>query len=212
MDLKTAQRYADKICTWLEPYALRLGVAGSIRRQRPFCADIDIVCIPKITADQDLLGAQTDRTNLCLGFLQRYVQMNQRPPVDPQSPQDPATSLASPRFLSGGEREGKQVILQLPKCQLDLWFADESTWATRMLCRTGSKEHNIWLCTRANERGFHWDPYTGLRTLSQRSDPDQVYPAGNERDIYNYLGLEFIEPKNRELEWLTKHIDSGLLV
>lgn len=214
LPLATAQRYAAEIIKWLGPYCVTLQIAGSIRRNRPYVNDVDIVCIPKVTCSQDLLGADLDRSNLALEFLQDYVK--ERNPT--------ASPAREPRFISGGEKEGKQVMLQLPKCQLDLWFAAADNFATRLLMRTGSKEHNIWFADRAAFHGLHWHPYEGLTPL-----PGKVYiwqptefatpvtiPAGQflpcktEQLLYFALGLSYLEPKNRELPWLAKHIDSGL--
>jgi DNA polymerase/3'-5' exonuclease PolX len=96
------------------------------------------------------------------------------------------------RIVSGGEREGKQMIVELKLCQLDLWFASEENFGTRWLCRTGSKEHNILLCQRAIALGGKWDPYQGV-TLNGK-----LLPAGLEADIYHALNLEWIEPRLRE--------------
>jgi DNA polymerase/3'-5' exonuclease PolX len=203
LPLAAARAYADRLMIWLAPYVERAMVVGSIRRLRPICQDVDIVCIPKVTTHTDLLGQVVARDNHVFEFLQIYIR--ERNPLNSPG--------RAPRFISGGDKEGKQVLLELPKCQLDLWFADEKTWATRCLCRTGSKDHNIWLADRATFRGLHWNPYEGLLPLGHSGeqhleDPPMVTPT--EESIYAALGLAYIEPKDREGDWLRKHIDSGL--
>ena len=47
MDLDLADELAAELCAILDPYCERLEVAGSIRRRKDFCNDIDIVLIPK---------------------------------------------------------------------------------------------------------------------------------------------------------------------
>jgi DNA polymerase/3'-5' exonuclease PolX len=76
---------------------------------------------------------------------------------------------------------------------------DLLTFATRMLCRTGSKEHNIWLAQRAQDRGGHWNPYEGLKLHGK------LVKAEIEEDIYRALGVPWIEPKNREIDWITRN-------
>jgi DNA polymerase (family 10) len=198
MNLATGQGYARQIAKWLSPFCERLEVAGSIRRERPEVGDVDIVCIPKTVEHRDMLEVVTAVDNVLYQFLSDYIK--DRNPLNSPG--------RTPRWLSGGVAAGKQAVLELPKCQLDLWFADEKTFATRLLCRTGSKEHNIWLCDRANERGYHWDTYVGLIPQGQTGP----VPLDSEAAIYNHLGLEFIEPRNREAGWIRKNLEFGLKV
>ena len=62
MNLPTAQHYAAKLIDWLTPTCTRINVVGSIRRERPACADIDLICLPKITEHRDMLGAVIARS------------------------------------------------------------------------------------------------------------------------------------------------------
>ncbi len=199
MPLAVAERYAKQILRWLGPFSERLVVAGSIRRKRPVCADVDIVCIPRRREETDLVGHVVQVTNFVWDFLRDYVR-----------DKNASGSLyRTPRFISGGEREGKQVLMELPKCQLDLWFADERTFGTRLLCRTGSKEHNMWLAQRAEGRGLHWNPYEGLfrPTIERGERVMRLVPARTEAEIYGALGLEFIEAENREEGWIRKNLE-----
>lgn len=163
----------------------------SIRRARPVCNDIDVVCIPKIDEDKDMLGAVISSKNLLAHFLDSYA------------------SKGTAKILTNGPR---QLLMQLPKCQLDLWFADEKTFATRLLCRTGSMQHNIWLASRAKRKGWKWNPYEGILTEGRwiTTDAGDEYAGGHlnqfatEEEIYAFLELPFIEPQNRELDYLVK--------
>lgn len=183
MNLAQAQKYAAHFVQWLAPYCDRIEIAGSIRRERPVCGDVDLVCIPKTEITRDLLGV-TGARNLLWEFLRAYV------------------ASGKAKFQSGGDQPGKFAILILPKCQLDVYFATESTWGSILIQRTGSKEHNIWLATRARARGREWKPYEGLY------DPEENHMAHfrEEQDLYAALGLEMIEPKNREYDWLRRNV------
>ena len=46
MDLERAKAIATEVITKLAPYCQRIEVAGSVRRRKPFPADIDFVLIP----------------------------------------------------------------------------------------------------------------------------------------------------------------------
>lgn len=188
MNLQQAQGYAEAIAGWLRPYCWRIEIAGSIRRRRPVCNDVDIVCIPKLEERQDLLGNLLEVRNLLLEFLISYV------------------SAVSPKaaWRSGTEPKADAVnlLVTLPKCELDLWCANEANFATRLLCRTGSREHNIWLASRAIDRGFHWAPYHGLKRGGH------TVQAREEADIYRALDLDYIAPEMRDLAAL-KALDEG---
>ena len=73
MNLKTAAHYAEHLVNWIMPHAWPAQVAGSIRRERPVCNDVDIVCIPKIHEVRDLFGGVASRENLLHSFLKRYA-------------------------------------------------------------------------------------------------------------------------------------------
>jgi DNA polymerase/3'-5' exonuclease PolX len=195
MTLATAQKYAAQIVEWLLPNCERIEIAGSIRRQRPEVNDIDIVCIPKQTVYTDMFKVETGRQNHLWMFLINYV--NNHPS------RNVVASVATGervRIIQGDQPGCKQMIIQLPKVQLDLWFADESNFASRLLMRTGSKEHNIWFAQRAQDRGGKWNPYEGLWLNNRR------LPAATEADLYTALGVSPVDPINRELHWVQRQV------
>jgi len=77
--------------------------------------------------------------------------------------------------------------------QVDLYFADEKTWATLLLIRTGSAENNIRLCSRAKEMGWrlHADGSGLFNEKGERIAGD------TEISIYNALGLPYQCPEER---------------
>jgi len=85
--------------------------------------------------------------------------------------------------------------------QVDIYVADEATWATLLLIRTGSTEHNIRLCARAKTLGMklHADG-SGLFkiTTCPVGTPREDKIAGDsEQSIYQALGLAYKEPWER---------------
>lgn len=183
MRLAQAERYALHIVDWLRPYCTRIEIAGSIRRRRTECNDVDIVCIPKLVPTEDLAGATGQVRNLVREELIRYVK---------------ATPLAGWRNETEPKWDASNLLVQLPKCELDLWCANEMNFATRFMCRTGSREHNIWLAERAKRWGFErWDSYRGLVTKR-----GLLKVAATEAELYRALDLEFIAPENREFSFL----------
>ena len=73
MPLLKARAYAIHLARWLKPHCLRLCVAGSIRRRRNICGDVDLVCIPRTSEQKDLLGPTGAALNLAWLWLQAYA-------------------------------------------------------------------------------------------------------------------------------------------
>lgn len=156
MNLVTAQKRAEKIVTWLAPYCERIQIAGSIRRERPLCNDIDIVCIPKF-ADRtipplDMFNPEKRRVNLLREFVCKYVK------DEPDYTKEAwSGSLTAPHWKGRTGQPGPEpkedasnlLLVTAARVQLDVWCATEATWFTRLICRTGSMQHNIWAAERA---------------------------------------------------------------
>src|SRR5579872_892171 len=119
----------------MKGYFIKYEVCGSIRRRKPQVGDIDIVAIPKLYYN---IGEET---------LSNFIKK-----IDPKgiSEAEKLGKSGVKRFLDGDlikrfEFKGMSV---------DLYLADEKTFGTLVLIRTGSKEHNIKLTSIAKERGL----------------------------------------------------------
>ena len=77
--------------------------------------------------------------------------------------------------------------------QVDLYFADEQTWATLLLIRTGSAENNIRLCSRAKKKGWHLAA-SGDGLFNER---EERIAGDSEQSIYQALGLSYQKPEER---------------
>ncbi len=91
--------------------------------------------------------------------------------------------------------------------EADIYFATPETWATLLLIRTGSKEHNIKLCQQARFRNMrlHADGSGLFKVLQDRIGMDTMEDhlervAGDtEQSIFAALGLVYAEPWEREV-------------
>lgn len=171
MKLERATIIADKVVTALRPLCERIEIAGSVRRARPEVNDVDLVLLPR--------------------------------------PGQTAAIKARCRERCAQVTDGEQnsiFRLQLPDLttlQLDLFFARpasadllESTpgnFGSILLCRTGSKEHNIWIVEHAKRLGLTWQPYRGVVDAAGR-----VIASETEAEIFRALELQFIPPESRE--------------
>jgi DNA polymerase (family 10) len=171
MNLSFAQSCAAKLIDWLTPVCERIEVAGSIRRGCPKVSDVDLVIIPRIVPLRNLLGDQDGGVNdTAVAILERANQRKWK-------------------IREAGEQI---IIVEAGGVQADFYFATRSTFASVWLCRTGSKEHNVWFCQRAISRGLHWRPPSGLMR------GDEIIPAPTEEDLYRLVGSPYIEPRSRE--------------
>ncbi len=178
MKLAPAQVLAEKIKAALAPFCDRIEIAGSIRRQCPEVGDIDIVCLPKGEAGKEAIA---DRC------------------------------LQHGTLVKGGEQ---YLVFTLANgFQLDLWFAHEATgdllgagkpdtWATLLICRTGSKEFNIELAKKAHAKFLHWNPHCGL----YRNGEWLLIPT--EEAFFAALGMDYVRPEDRGNTQVQRRPDS----
>lgn len=103
----------------------------------------------------------------------------------------------------GKVKAGGEKIIRLnskPKIgmDVDVYVADPKTWSTLMLIRTGSKEHNIALCSKAKSRGMILKADgSGLFRIVNN---EFVRIAGDtEESIFKALDIPFKAPEKREV-------------
>lgn len=110
---------------------------------------------------------------------------------DPWNLEHEILGLAQPFApqLSGG----KLKRFKYKGVQVDLYFADERTWATLLLIRTGSKESNIRLATLAKKKGWHLAA-SGDGLFNEHDDRTA---GDSEESIFKALGLPYQRPEER---------------
>lgn len=139
MQLAAAQKLAAKIVEELRPFAERIEIAGSIRRQRAVVNDIDIVVL---SSNPRGLRDRVKRTGpkiLADGVQNFEVE------------------------LHGGTR--LDLWCAAP-AQRTLFGEGGTNFGSLLLCRTGSAAHNIFLVNRAKTLGLRWNPYWGVYDAS----------------------------------------------
>lgn len=168
MPLKVARKMAGAICREIAPYCYegRVVVAGSIRRGREWCNDIDIVCMPKDLPALRIRATQKAR------------------------PLAGGDGLFSVELPNGGQVD---FFFTRPETR-DLAGVQPTNWGTVLLCRTGSKEHNIYVASTAADMGLHWNPQRGVLS----ADKQTVLACETERDVLKALGMAYLEPERRE--------------
>lgn len=95
--------------------------------------------------------------------------------------------------VKGGTKM-KQFVARQTGIPIDLYIASQETWATLLLIRTGSKEHNIRLCQRARQLGMMLHASgEGIQDAIGR-----LLPIYDEKDIFQLLKLPYKEPESRD--------------
>ena len=166
MPLGKAEAVAERIVDALKPFCDQIEVAGSIRRRCQDVGDIDLVILPKA------------------GQLEAIKERCSRPGIS---------------VLTNG---AQNYLFVWHGIQVDIFFARHEerdlldlrpgNFASLFMCRTGSKQHNIWFCQEALKGGCFWDPYQGVYRGKD------LLPCATERDLYAAIGQDYIEPEARE--------------
>jgi DNA polymerase/3'-5' exonuclease PolX len=172
--LLQAMCLAEQVRDQLSPLCLpgRCEIVGSIRRAREYVNDLDFALIPR------------DAASLRARILQRTTPVSDGPDILRVRT---AKGLALEFFFA---RDASADLLETPP----------SNWASVFVCRTGSKEHNIYLASRARELGLKWETMRGLVVVepSPGRVPGQLLKTEAEEDFFAALNLDFIPPVLRE--------------
>ncbi len=87
----------------------------------------------------------------------------------------------------------KIMRIEVSSTQVDIYFADEATWATLLLIRTGSAENNIRLCSIAKKKGWHLAA-SGDGLFDEKG---KRIAGESEESIYEALDLKYQKPEER---------------
>ena len=179
MQLQEASVLAEKVRTALEPLCVKIEIAGSIRRSRPEVHDVDLVAIPKSLTEAGPLGGTVQICDSVV-WKERFPKLLKKQGliVDVSGQELIRCSYPSNGF------------------QVDLYRARAETWGVILLVRTGSKDHNVKLCSLARSKGLKLSACEGVVT---KEGFGETIASRTEEEMFSALGLRFIEPKDREV-------------
>ena len=156
--ISIARASAEEIVADLRqvPSVSQVSVAGSCRRRKETCGDLDVLAVASNSVEaMDRLAAH--------------------PLVE--------------KVLARGDT--KQRVRLRSGIELDLRVVPAESYGAAMQYFTGSKEHNIVIRRRAQERGLKLNEYGVFRG-------DEYVAGRTEEDVYAAVGLPFIPPELRE--------------
>lgn len=171
MELEKAKAIADELVELLKPACERIVIAGSIRRRRPDVGDIELLCIPKLEEGIDLLDRE-------LGWLMLNGVFDHR--RDKRG-----------RIIYGPKNK---LLFHKPSgIGVDIFSTTEECWPVALVVRTGGKNTNMEIASRAIERGMRFHAYGRGFT---RADGSELV-CHSEQDVFRAVGLRYLEPWER---------------
>ena len=78
------------------------------------------------------------------------------------------------------------------QCQVDVNRAGGENVGMLLLAKTGAKEHNVWLASRAKRLGMKFCPTRGIERGGE------IIAGRTEQEVFQALGLAYVEPNLRE--------------
>jgi DNA polymerase (family 10) len=166
------------------PGIVHAEICGSYRRGRDTMKDLDIVAAVQAAKDvSGMLGsadklARALKTNLVFGTIADALQ---------------EAAILDEVLNDGIVKREFRVRKYGTIIKSDVWVVDVSYWGSALNYATGSKFHNIALREKAAELGMKvneygiWDVQSGKRLGGE-----------DEHDLYDLLGVEYVEPTERE--------------
>ena len=104
-----------------------------------------------------------------------------------------------PGILSvSAKGETKASVVLNGGIQADLRVVQDSEFPFALAYFTGSKEHNIVMRQRAIQRGLRLNEYGLFKSEVETRDPKLLVTCRTEQEIFQKLGLEYVEPEMRE--------------
>lgn len=183
MELEKARAIAEDMIFSIRPFCQRAEIAGSIRRQKPEVKDIEIVAIP-VWSEEPKAGSFFGETDL-INELWRHLSAR----GDIQWIK-PGTSKVIPWEIKPHGKYWRGLVQE--DIKFDLFVVRPSNWGIQFALRTGSAEFSKALVTRAKEVGFPC-----VDGMLQRKADGYRIGTPEEADVFDLLGLTYIEPAER---------------
>jgi len=169
--LEKVKAIAQEIVCWLTPACQRMVIAGSIRRRKLEVGDIELLCIPRFIDGTDQLDEMI-RTLVDQGQLDfRRNKLGSR--------------VYGPK--------NKLMVHVSSGIGVDIFSTDVQCWPVALVARTGGEKTNKRIAMAAIRKGWRWHAYgSGFST----SDGELV--CKSERDVFEFVGLPYFAPWERE--------------
>ena len=188
--LSDALFIAKEVFDVLKPYCDRIHIAGSIRREKDFVGDIEIVCQPRVEILKDELWDE--------GIIRNLEFCN----------------IVDGWQKVKGDSEGKytQRILPISNMKLDLFMPDDFDYYRQLAIRTGSSDYSFKVIANGWKNKGWCGSDKGLRLQSdcvKKGNPPNdrwvcINPEAekpphwmSEEEFFEWIRVKWIHPKER---------------
>lgn len=193
MEYKQAKEIAIQVYKKIEPFTTKCDIVGSLRREKPYVHDMEIICEPRTVEMTDLFG-EVLGIKRNPGFVQTVRELG--------------------LILKGKITDGRYVQIALPEgINLDLFMPQSSDYYRQLAIRTGSSEYSHQIIAKGWLKAGWCGTENGLRRIQQcyqinigGDKKKWICNAGNpilppvfnsELDFFKFIKVPWIEPNKR---------------
>lgn len=181
-----ALEVADELVDRLSPDCERIEIAGSIRRRKPHVSDIEIVAIPKMEQLQPSMFGDASGGPLRDALDERLSEMRLNGDILLRRSDSGASAW--------GRRLKRAIYRDVP---VDLFSVlPPAQWGVIMAIRTGPADFSRRFVTARWDGGLMPAGYR-VRDGHIENGRGQVVETPEERDVFEFLGIDWIEPEER---------------
>lgn len=180
---------AALILDWDQRMTCRqISVAGSLRRERRFCGDIEFVAIPVFKGSVNMLWRHLD----CMLSAGKICQA-----LKP--------SRGGSMSTRWGEKYRALELPRLPGLHIEIFLADQDNWGCQLAIRTGPHDYSQMLVSRIKSGGVYRQAGGYLRPWfeGERKESEiaamEIIPCQREQDFFAAAGMQMVEPSKRYL-------------
>lgn len=197
MELRKARRLAAEVAEYMQPYCHRVQQAGSLRREKLEVGDLELVLIPKWEprpAPGDLFGGE-----IMVNALWTAMQPPKTDDIHIEWIK-PGIEEIVPWHIKPDGKYWRGLIAgadgngPLQPIKLDVFIARPENYGVIFAIRTGSADFSRALVTYARDHS-RFDVEGGELRWKRSRIPE---PCHSEQELFELLGLKFIEPRFRD--------------
>lgn len=196
MDINKAFSLAENLLYYFSPVCERILIAGSVRRMKPQVKDIELVAIPDLTI-------AVPKAKLEFG---KPLPINHKTMLDYLIYR--SIEKEEIRIEKNGERYKKFTMLH-HDISIDFFLVlPPASWGVQFAIRTGPADFSHWMVTRKRnggalpngyrvQDGSVWEGERETKSL----EGENLIGFDSEKDFLDFLGLGWVEPREREAKW-----------